>query len=732
MQPDQNRHARKRHRLTQGADWIVEPLELRLLLAGAVSTTTLATSAPNAIYGQSVQFSATVTGNSSTPTGTVTFFDGATSLGTGSLNSSGVAMLVTGSLSVASHSIKAKYGGNGTYANSTSSILTQPVAKDPALVSTASSTPTAAPLPAVPSHVVVVFEEDRASDSVPNATNPVGDTTDMPYLNQVASSGLVYDSQGLNDVSQEGQMNYLAMYSGSTQGVTDNDFDGPFSAPNLAQSLYNAGLNFTGYAEGMPHDGDTTDQYAASPTNPAYDDLYTRSYNPMAQFTNVGTNITNAMVNKTFASFPTATAGYAALPTVSFVVPDTLDNTHGSNDTDPYATDPGQYDFLRKNADNWLQTNINGYLQWAKSNNSLLIIISDEGDRAHGFVSATTDETTMVVNGSSNLFTPGIDEATVNPYNVLRTIEDMYSLPLLGNTATASDLDLTTADGTGHGKLSPAKDLSGQSADGQAVSFTASVGAVAPGIDAPTGSIQFQIDGVSFGSPVTLTSGQATSPTTTTLAPGTHTISALYSGDGDVASATVSTLTQTVLPAPVTVSSVVINGNNAALAGTQRSMVDSIVYTFSEAVTPGSNAFTIAVHTGEQGTAPGVAWAAINPDTNGASPQWVVTFTGASVIGNSIANGVYDITLNASAVSSEANPTATITPRVTDTFYRLYGDFNGDQVVNATDNLHFKNAITTYNPIFDYDNNGAVNATDNLHFKASISFVFNAAFTVTI
>jgi hypothetical protein len=193
----------------------------------------------------------------------------------------------------------------------------------------------------------------------------------------------------------------------------------------------------------------------------------------------------------------------------------------------------------------------------------------------------------------------------------------------------------------------------------------------------------------------------------------------------------------TVLP-PVSVTSVVVNGNLPALAGVQRSMVDSIVYNFSEAVnlaatgTDQNPAFAITVHTGEQGTAPTLAWAAINPDANGASTQWVVTFGGASVVGNSIANGVYDITLNPSAVTSEAHPTASITPRATDTFYRLYGDYNGDQVVNATDNLHFKNAITTYNPIFDYDNNGAVNATDNLHFKASISFVFNTFFTTTI
>jgi hypothetical protein len=221
------------------------------------------------------------------------------------------------------------------------------------------------------------------------------------------------------------------------------------------------------------------------------------------------------------------------------------------------------------------------------------------------------------------------------------------------------------------------------------------------------------------------------------LSAGLHTIAVVANYNNAIAEsnyindAVVATFTVT--QAPVSVTSVVVNGNIVALAGAQRSMVDSIVYTFSEAVkVAATGAFTIAVHTGEQGTAPTLAWAAISPDGNGASPQWVVTFTGASVIGNSIANGVYDITLNASDVTSEAHPTATITPRATDTFYRLYGDYNGDQVVNATDNLHFKTAITTYNPIFDYDNNGAVNATDNLHFKASISFVFNASFTTTI
>src|SRR4029079_1551996 len=84
----------------------------------AASSTTL-TSAPDpSTFGQSVTLTATVTGAQGTPTGTVTFLDGATSLGTGTLNGSGVATLSTSTLSVATHNLTANYGGSATYATS--------------------------------------------------------------------------------------------------------------------------------------------------------------------------------------------------------------------------------------------------------------------------------------------------------------------------------------------------------------------------------------------------------------------------------------------------------------------------------------------------------------------------------------------------------------------------------------------------------------------------------------
>ena len=55
---------------------------------------------------------------------------------------------------------------------------------------------------------------------------------------------------------------------------------------------------------------------------------------------------------------------------------------------------------------------------------------------------------------------------------------------------------------------------------GQAVSFTATVAAVSPGTGTPAGTVQFNLDGSAFGSPVTLVSGTATSTSTNTLAVG--------------------------------------------------------------------------------------------------------------------------------------------------------------------------------------------------------------------
>ena len=67
---------------------------------------------------------------------------------------------------------------------------------------------------------------------------------------------------------------------------------------------------------------------------------------------------------------------------------------------------------------------------------------------------------------------------------------------------------------------------------GQPVTFTAVADAAAPGYGAPTGSIQFFLNGAALGSPVALEHGAAESAPVSNLAPGTYRITAEYSGDG--------------------------------------------------------------------------------------------------------------------------------------------------------------------------------------------------------
>ena len=106
----------------------------------AATTSKVTSSANPSVFGQSVTFTATVKAvapGSGTPTGTVSFLDGSTTLGTGTL-SGGTATFSISTLAAAAHSITVVYGGDTNFLTSTSSILTQTV-KQAATTSSVSS-----------------------------------------------------------------------------------------------------------------------------------------------------------------------------------------------------------------------------------------------------------------------------------------------------------------------------------------------------------------------------------------------------------------------------------------------------------------------------------------------------------------------------------------------------------------------------------------------------------------
>jgi phosphatidylinositol-3-phosphatase len=241
-----------------------------------------------------------------------------------------------------------------------------------------------------PDHVVVVVEENHSFASI------IGNTAQAPYLNGLAAQGASFTRSFA--ITHPSEPNYLALFSGSTQGVTNDSCPHTFTTANLGRELIAAGLTFAGYSESMPSAGFTG---CTSGT-------YARKHNPWVNFANVP-----GADNLTFASFPKT--NFAALPSLSFVVPNLRDDMH---------------DGTVAQGDRWLRTNLDAYAQWAKTHNSLLVVTWDEDDS-----SAANRIPTIFV---GQRVKPGRYAEHVNHYNVLRTLEDAYGLPHAGASATAT------------------------------------------------------------------------------------------------------------------------------------------------------------------------------------------------------------------------------------------------------------------------------------------------------
>jgi phosphatidylinositol-3-phosphatase len=238
-----------------------------------------------------------------------------------------------------------------------------------------------------PDHIVMVIEENHSYSQII-------DSPDAPYINRLAAQGAVF-TQSFG-VTYPSQPNYLALFSGSTQGMTDNSCPHTFTTPNLGHALLAAGLTFAGYSEDLPSVGSLICSVG----------LYARKHTPWVNWQDSGTNGLPATVNLPMTNFPT---DYTKLPIVSVIVPNQVnDMHHGKN---PEAIQTG---------DRWLQEHVDAYVQWAQQHNSLLIVTWDEDNKKENNRIATLFVGPMVQAGRY--------DQRITHDNVLRTIEDLYGL----------------------------------------------------------------------------------------------------------------------------------------------------------------------------------------------------------------------------------------------------------------------------------------------------------------
>jgi acid phosphatase len=100
-----------------------------------------------------------------------------------------------------------------------------------------------------PDHIVIVVEENHGYDQIIGSEN-------APYINRLANEGALFTHA--QAVTHPSQPNYLALFSGSLQGITSDKClknTTPFTTPNLGAALLKAGYSFTGYAETLPTAG---------------------------------------------------------------------------------------------------------------------------------------------------------------------------------------------------------------------------------------------------------------------------------------------------------------------------------------------------------------------------------------------------------------------------------------------------------------------------------------------
>jgi hypothetical protein len=259
-----------------------------------------------------------------------------------------------------------------------------------AVATAATSAATAAAGAPRPDHVVIVMFENHQQQQV------IGSSS-APYINSLASTGANFTQSFA--VTHPSQPNYLALFSGSTQGVTSDSCPHTFSTGNLGQQLIAAGLTFAGYSEGLPAQGSTV----------CTSGRYARKHSPWVNFSNLA-----ATTNRQFSAFP---ADFTQLPTVSFVIPDLCDDMH---------------DCSVRTGDTWLMSHLKSYADWAKTHNSLLIVDFDEDD------SGSTNKIPTVFYGQP--VKTGSYSERITHYSVLRTVEDMYNLSHLGNAAGATTI----------------------------------------------------------------------------------------------------------------------------------------------------------------------------------------------------------------------------------------------------------------------------------------------------
>lgn len=216
-------------------------------------------------------------------------------------------------------------------------------------------------------------------------------------------------------VTHPSQPNYLALFSGTNQDINGDQClqdSTSFTTPDLAASLIKKGYTFKGFGQTMPSPGFLKCYYKKSELTDQM--LYGRKHCPWVNWQGTKKNQISNALSQPMTEFP---KDFNKLPTVAFVIPDMDYDMHNIGG-------PGDSASIVR-GDQWLKKNLDVYVKWAKSHNSILIITYDEDE-----FTAKNRIATIFVGATIK---PGKYDEKINHYSVLKTLEAMYGLNFTHN-----------------------------------------------------------------------------------------------------------------------------------------------------------------------------------------------------------------------------------------------------------------------------------------------------------
>jgi hypothetical protein len=244
--------------------------------------------------------------------------------------------------------------------------------------------------------------ENREYDSI------VGNSG-APYINSlIARFGLAADYQA---VAHPSEPNYLALLSGSTQGVTDDGVHN-VSGRNLLDQIEAKGKTWKVYEQNMPENCFTGASASNGEDGPG---TYLRKHNPAISFTDISESPVRCADMTHFANFDPAGADF------EFIAPNECNDMHSCSVA---VGDTFLQGFVPKILDSpaWQQGGV-------------LFIVWDEGTSKVG---GGGQVPLLVI---SNRVPAGFKSTTPhNHYSLVRTIEDAWDLGCLANACSANNL----------------------------------------------------------------------------------------------------------------------------------------------------------------------------------------------------------------------------------------------------------------------------------------------------